>query len=121
MTTDARIIVALDYPQQQQAMDLVDKLKPDQCRLKVGKEMFTLFGPEFVKQIIAKGLSVREAERLAKKATSPEKDPKPAKSPTAEKDADTRALEDDLSATTLTFAVNVLSRAPSLVPFNSTL
>lgn len=54
---------------------------------------------DLAKQIIAKGLSVREAERLVKKAVSPAKDPKPAKNAKIEKDADTRALEDDLSAT----------------------
>ncbi len=48
------------------------------------------------KQIIAKGLSVREAERLAKK---PKGAAKPAARPKAEKDADTKALEGDLSAT----------------------
>lgn len=48
------------------------------------------------KQIIAKGLSVREAERLAKK---PADAPKAAPKPKAEKDADTKALEGDLSAT----------------------
>ena len=51
---------------------------------------------ELAKQIIAKGLSVREAERLAKKPTDAPKDTPKAK---AEKDADTKALEGDLSAT----------------------
>lgn len=48
------------------------------------------------KQIIAKGLSVREAERLAKK---PKDEAKPSPRPKSEKDADTKALEGDLSAT----------------------
>jgi ParB family chromosome partitioning protein len=48
-------------------------------------------------QIVAKGLSVRETERLMK-AQSAEKSPaKPLARP-VEKDADTRALEADLSA-----------------------
>lgn len=51
---------------------------------------------ELAKQIIAKGLSVREAERLAKK---PANAPKVAPKVKAEKDADTKALEGDLSAT----------------------
>ena len=51
---------------------------------------------ELAKQIIAKGLSVREAERLAKKPTNAPKATPKAK---AEKDADTKALEGDLSAT----------------------
>lgn len=49
---------------------------------------------ELARKIIAKGLSVREAERLAK---APEKGPARPKA-TQEKDADTRALEQDLSA-----------------------
>ena len=49
---------------------------------------------ELARKIISKGLSVREAERLAKAPTA-----KPAaKKAASEKDADTRALEQDLSA-----------------------
>ncbi len=48
------------------------------------------------KQIIAKGLSVRDAEKLVKKPASAKKSPT---KPKAEKDADTKALEGDLSAT----------------------
>ncbi|MFV2051193.1 ParB/RepB/Spo0J family partition protein [Aliiroseovarius sp. YM-037] len=47
------------------------------------------------KQVVDRGLSVRETERLAKQPTSPT--PK-AKTRTTEKDADTKALEGDLSA-----------------------
>lgn len=48
-------------------------------------------------QIVAKGLSVRETERLMKAQDSTRPNaPKPARSP--ERDADTRALESDLSA-----------------------
>jgi len=50
---------------------------------------------ELAQQIIAKGLSVRDAERLAQKKKP--KSAKPAKAP-REKDAATRALERDLSA-----------------------
>ncbi|MEM9145430.1 MAG: ParB/RepB/Spo0J family partition protein [Pseudomonadota bacterium] len=49
------------------------------------------------RKVIAQGLSVRDTERLAKKAQSPEPSSyTPTKSP--EKDADTRVLEGDLSA-----------------------
>lgn len=51
---------------------------------------------EFAAQIVAKGLSVRETERLVK-ADSAAKAAKPS-GPAPEKDADTRALEADLSA-----------------------
>lgn len=45
---EPRIIVALDYAEQKSALALADQLDPERCRLKVGKEMFTRFGPEFV-------------------------------------------------------------------------
>lgn len=56
--SDPKILVALDYDNQQQALQLVEKLKPELCGLKVGKEMFTLFGPEFVKTLVNKGFKV---------------------------------------------------------------
>lgn len=58
MNQDARVIVALDFDDVDKAMDLVSQLDPSACKLKVGKEMFTLFGPEFVKFLIAKGFDV---------------------------------------------------------------
>lgn len=56
--SNPKIIVALDYPSESQALDLVSQLDPDLCRLKVGKEMFTHFGPSFVESIQAKGFEV---------------------------------------------------------------
>lgn len=58
MTQDPRVIVALDFDNVEQANQLVDQLTPSACKLKVGKEMFTLFGPEFVKSLITKGFDV---------------------------------------------------------------
>ncbi|KPZ70693.1 Orotidine 5'-phosphate decarboxylase [Shewanella sp. P1-14-1] len=49
--TDKPIVVALDYDNKNEALSLIDKLDPTMCRLKVGKEMFTLFGPQLVKDI----------------------------------------------------------------------
>lgn len=34
------------------------QLSPTDCRLKIGKEMFTLFGPDFVKKIVGMGFDV---------------------------------------------------------------
>jgi len=45
------IVVALDFDDKNAALQLIDQLDPQMCRLKVGKEMFTLFGPELVKDI----------------------------------------------------------------------
>jgi orotidine-5'-phosphate decarboxylase len=56
--TDSRVIVALDFPQQKQALDLVDRLDPTLCRLKVGKEMFTRLGPVFVEQLRNRGYEI---------------------------------------------------------------
>ncbi|MET0027061.1 MAG: orotidine-5'-phosphate decarboxylase [Candidatus Thiodiazotropha sp.] len=56
--TDARVIVALDFPQQQQALALVDRLDPSLCRLKVGKEMFTRLGPGFVENLRKRGYDI---------------------------------------------------------------
>lgn len=55
---EPRVIVALDYDNQEQALSFVDQLDPNLCKVKVGKEMFTLFGPEFVKSLVAKGFDV---------------------------------------------------------------
>ena len=52
------VIVALDFAHKKQALDFVAKITPSQCRLKVGKEMFTHFGPAFVKQLVALGFDV---------------------------------------------------------------
>lgn len=53
-----RIIVALDFPDSGAAMELVSELDPSLCRLKVGKEMFTRFGPAFVEQLVARGFDL---------------------------------------------------------------
>ncbi|PRO72772.1 orotidine-5'-phosphate decarboxylase [Alteromonas alba] len=58
MNQEARVIVALDFDDADKAMALVDQLDPAACKLKVGKEMFTLFGPEFVKSLIARGFDI---------------------------------------------------------------
>ncbi len=36
----------------------VDKIDPRDCRLKVGKEMFTLFGPQFVSELQQRGFDI---------------------------------------------------------------
>jgi orotidine-5'-phosphate decarboxylase len=55
---NSRIIVALDFSDASQALDLVAKLDPSLCRLKVGKELFTAEGPRLVEKIIRKGFEV---------------------------------------------------------------
>lgn len=55
---DPKVIVALDYDNQADALAFVDRIDPASCRLKVGKEMFTLFGPQYVKELHDRGFSV---------------------------------------------------------------
>ncbi|PSV55096.1 orotidine-5'-phosphate decarboxylase [Photobacterium sp. GB-1] len=55
---DPKVIVALDYDNQNEALAFVDRIEPGSCRLKVGKEMFTFFGPDFVRQLHDRGHSV---------------------------------------------------------------
>nr|WP_097461875.1 orotidine-5'-phosphate decarboxylase [Mangrovitalea sediminis] len=55
---DPKVIVALDYPTREAALALAGQLDPSLCRLKVGKEMFTLFGPALVEQLQGLGFDV---------------------------------------------------------------
>lgn len=48
---DPKIIVALDYADATSALKLVSQLDPALCRLKVGKELFTAAGPQFVEKL----------------------------------------------------------------------
>jgi orotidine-5'-phosphate decarboxylase len=56
--SDPKIVVALDYADAAGAMKLVDRLDPALCRLKVGKELFTAAGPQFVESLVAKDFGV---------------------------------------------------------------
>jgi len=56
--SNAKVVVALDFDKKADALSFVDKVSPDDCRLKVGKEMFTYFGPNFVEQLTGKGFDV---------------------------------------------------------------
>ena len=55
---DAKVVVALDFDSKYEALSFVDKIQPSDCRLKVGKEMFTYFGPEFVKELVKRNFDV---------------------------------------------------------------
>ncbi|MGD2159982.1 MAG: orotidine-5'-phosphate decarboxylase [Gammaproteobacteria bacterium] len=56
--TDSRIIVALDFPDESSALDLVERMNPELCRVKIGKELFTCCGPELVRRIVNAGYDV---------------------------------------------------------------
>ncbi|MHB1186357.1 orotidine-5'-phosphate decarboxylase [Thiobacillus sp.] len=53
-----KIIVALDYADATSAVALVERLDPALCRLKVGKELFTVAGPDLVRALVARGFDV---------------------------------------------------------------
>lgn len=53
-----KIIVALDYADAASALALVERLDPALCRLKVGKELFTVAGPDLVRALAARGFEV---------------------------------------------------------------
>lgn len=59
MSTDnKRVIVALDYPNKELALAMANQLDPSQCRVKVGKELFTRCGPSIVEALHAAGFDV---------------------------------------------------------------
>jgi orotidine-5'-phosphate decarboxylase len=53
-----RVVVALDYAEARPALALVQRLGPEACRLKVGKELFTAAGPAFVDTLVQRGFDV---------------------------------------------------------------
>ncbi|SCC13616.1 orotidine-5'-phosphate decarboxylase [Gilliamella intestini] len=52
------IIVAVDFADLKLAWNFIDRVDPKDCRLKIGKELFTHAGPGFIKQIMQKGFDV---------------------------------------------------------------
>lgn len=55
---NTKLIVALDFEKQNDALALIEQLDPTLCALKVGSEMFTLWGTSFVRQLISKQFKV---------------------------------------------------------------
>ncbi|MGB2082632.1 MAG: orotidine 5'-phosphate decarboxylase / HUMPS family protein, partial [Psychrobacter sp.] len=45
------VVVALDNMTVEASLALADQLDPSQCRLKVGKELFTRCGPDIIKAL----------------------------------------------------------------------
>src|SRR5688572_3745065 len=52
------IIVALDYPEAQPALEVAARLDPQLCRVKVGKELFVAAGPALVERLNGLGHQV---------------------------------------------------------------
>ncbi|HKJ76502.1 MAG TPA: orotidine-5'-phosphate decarboxylase [Gammaproteobacteria bacterium] len=56
--SESPLIVALDLAEPQEAVNLARQLRPDACRLKVGKELFTRGGPAVVESLQGLGFEV---------------------------------------------------------------
>ena len=53
-----RIVVAMDFDNADQCLAMARQLSPSDCRLKVGKELFTACGPKIVEQLMAMGFEI---------------------------------------------------------------
>jgi orotidine-5'-phosphate decarboxylase len=53
-----RVIVALDVPSADDALAIVKRLEPSQCRVKVGNELFTAAGPVLIERLHALGFEI---------------------------------------------------------------
>lgn len=52
------VIVALDFPDSDDALRFCDRISPSLCRVKVGKELFTAAGPQLVEKLMHRGFDV---------------------------------------------------------------
>lgn len=50
--------MALDFPDAESALALAKRISPEQCKLKVGKELFTAAGPPLVEKLVERGFQV---------------------------------------------------------------
>ncbi len=57
-SSNSRVIVALDFDNEQAALALAEQLNASECRLKVGKELFTRAGPQLVRTLVDRGFDV---------------------------------------------------------------
>jgi orotidine-5'-phosphate decarboxylase len=53
-----KIIVAVDYDNIDSVKNFVDSIDPALCRIKIGKELFTKYGPSIIKNIHERGFEI---------------------------------------------------------------
>lgn len=58
MKQGSRIIVALDYATSNEALAFAARVTPAQCKLKIGKELFTQAGPDIVRRLVDRGFDI---------------------------------------------------------------
>ncbi|MCV2403768.1 orotidine-5'-phosphate decarboxylase [Marinomonas sp. C2222] len=58
MTCQSPIVVALDFPTMAQSIEMAKRLDPSQCRVKVGKELFTTAGPAILDELHGLGFEI---------------------------------------------------------------
>jgi len=51
-------VVALDFPTMAQSIEMAKRLDPNQCRVKVGKELFTTAGPAILDELHTLGFDI---------------------------------------------------------------
>jgi ParB family transcriptional regulator, chromosome partitioning protein len=90
----ANLLRLLSLPQDVQTLVRDGRLTSGHARALVTSPKASVLA----QMIVARGLSVREVERLVKKSATPQEQAGPKGRPATEKDADTRALEMDVSA-----------------------
>jgi orotidine-5'-phosphate decarboxylase len=56
--TGPRILVAMDFDNSSDCLAMARRLSPVDCRLKVGKELFTACGPHVIEQLMALGFEI---------------------------------------------------------------
>lgn len=54
----SKVIVALDFNSLEDVRTFVSTVNPQDCRLKVGKELFTAYGPEIIRELHKLGFEV---------------------------------------------------------------
>lgn len=54
----SKIIVALDYDNKKEAIEMANRLNPSLCKLKVGLELFISCGPEIIQDLHALGYKI---------------------------------------------------------------
>ncbi len=55
---DSKVIIALDYSTEKEVFQLCNQLDNSKCKLKIGKQLFTKYGPNLVEKLQSKGFKI---------------------------------------------------------------